>query len=122
LLATAVSRDWPVQQFDVKNAFLHGTLNETVFYSQPTGFTDLTHPDLVCRFHKSLYGLKQTPQAWYSRFATYLLSMGFVEAKVDTSMFIFRRGVDTVYLLLYIDDIILITSSTALLHRTISAP
>jgi hypothetical protein len=58
VLATAVSRDWPVQQLDVKNAFLHGTLSETVFYSQPTGFVDLAHPDLVCRLHKSLYGLK----------------------------------------------------------------
>jgi hypothetical protein len=58
VLATAVSRDWPVQQLDVKNAFLHGTLSETVFYSQPTGFVDLAHLDLVCRLHKSLYGLK----------------------------------------------------------------
>jgi hypothetical protein len=40
---------------------------------------------------------------------------------VDTSLFIFRRGADTVYLLFYVDDIILTASSTALLRRTISA-
>jgi hypothetical protein len=106
----------------VKNALLHGTLSETVFCSQPTGFADPAHPDLVCRLHKCLYGLKQAPRAWCSRFATYMLSLGFVEAKVDTSLFIFRRGTDTVYPLLYVDDIILIASTTALLHRTISAP
>jgi hypothetical protein len=61
VLATAVSHDWPVQQLDVKNSFLYGTLSETIFYSQPTGFTDPAHPDLVCRLHKSLYGLKHAP-------------------------------------------------------------
>jgi hypothetical protein len=58
VLSTAVSRDWPIQQLDVKNVFLHGTLSETVFYCQPTGFTDPAHPDLVCRLRKSFYGLK----------------------------------------------------------------
>jgi hypothetical protein len=120
VLAIAVSHDWPVQQLDVKNGFLHATLSETVFCSQPTGFADLAHPDLVCCLHKSLYGLKQVPRAWYNRFATYLLFLGFVEAKVDTLLFIFRRGADMVYLLLYVDDIILTASSTTLLRRTAS--
>jgi hypothetical protein len=40
VLAIAASRDWPLQQLNVKNAFLHGTLSETVFCSQPTGFAD----------------------------------------------------------------------------------
>jgi hypothetical protein len=105
----------------VKNVFLHDTLSETVFYCQPTGFTDPAHPDLVCRLHKSLYGLKQAPRAWYNRFATYLTTLGFIEAKSDTSLFIFRCSSDTVYLLLYVDDIILIASSMELLRRTISA-
>jgi hypothetical protein len=103
VLATAVSRDWHIQQLDVKNAFLHGTLSETVFCCQPTGFVDPAHPDLVCHLCKSLYGLQQAPRAWYSRFATYLTTLGFIEAKSDTSLFIFRRGSDTVYLLLYVD-------------------
>jgi hypothetical protein len=114
VLATAVSRDWPIQQLDMKNAFLYGTLSETVFCCQPTGFAYPTHPDLVCRLCKSLYGLKQASRAWYSRFATYLTTMGFIEAKSDTLLFIFRRGSDTVYLLLYIDDIIRTASSMEL--------
>jgi hypothetical protein len=121
VLATVVSRTWLIQQLDVKNAFLHDTLSETVFCCQSTGFTDPAHPDLVCRLHNSLYGLKQAPQAWYSRFATFLTTLGFLEAKSDTSLFIFRRGSDIIYLLLYVDDIILTASSTELLRRTISA-
>jgi hypothetical protein len=121
VLTTTVSRTWPIQQLDVKNAFLHDTVSETVFCCQPTGFTDLAHLDLVYRLHKSLYGLKQAPRAWYSRFATYLTTLGFIEAKSDTSLFIFRRDSTTVYLLLYVDDIILTASSTELMRRTISA-
>jgi hypothetical protein len=96
-------------------------LSETVFCCQPTGFSDPAHPDLVYRLRKSLYGLKQAPRPWYSWFATYLITLGFIEVKLDTSLFIFRRGSDTVYLLLYVDDIILTASSTELLRRTISA-
>jgi hypothetical protein len=54
------------------------TLSETIFCCQPTGFADPAHPDLVCRLHKSLYGLKQAPRAWYSRFATFLTTLGFL--------------------------------------------
>jgi hypothetical protein len=68
-----------------------------------------------------LYGLKQAPPAWYSRFATYVTTLGFIEAKSDTSLFIFRRDSDTIYLLLYVDDIILTASSMEPLRHTISA-
>ena len=47
-----------MQQLDVKNAFLHGTLSETIYCSQPAGFVDSSRPDMVCRFNKFLYGLK----------------------------------------------------------------
>jgi hypothetical protein len=64
-------------------------LTETVYCTKFTGFFDPALPDMVYHLNKSLYGLKQAPQAWYNRFASYLLSLGFVEAKLDTSLFIF---------------------------------
>jgi hypothetical protein len=121
VLSLALSRDWAIHQLDVKNAFLHGTLTETVYFSQPTGFVDEARPDLVCHLNRSLYGLKQALRAWYSRFTSYLASIGFVEAKSDTSLFIYRHGDDIVFLLLYIDDIVLTTSTADLLQRTIVA-
>lgn len=90
VLSLAVSQNWAIRQLDVKNAFLHGTLQETVYCSQPLGFTDPAHPKSVCRLNRSLYGLKQAPRAWYNHFATFMQSIGFVEAKSDTSLFIFR--------------------------------
>jgi hypothetical protein len=57
VLTLALSRDWPVHQLDVKNAFLHGTLTETVYCTQHIGFVDPAHPDMVCQLNKSFYGL-----------------------------------------------------------------
>jgi hypothetical protein len=93
-------------------------LSKTVYCSQPTGFVDPAHLQLVCRLNKSLYGLKQTPQAWYHCFVSYLVSLGFVEAKSDTSLFVYSCVTDTTYLLLYVEDIALIASSPELLQHT----
>ena len=59
VLSLALSRDWAIHQLYVKNVFLHGTLKETVYCSQPTGFVDAAHPDLVCRLNRSLYSLSR---------------------------------------------------------------
>jgi hypothetical protein len=91
----------------VKNAFLHGHLEETVYCQQPPGFVDPGAPDHVYRLQKSLYGLKQAPRAWYQRFATFIRQLGFVASTSDTSLFIFRAGTSLAYLLLYVDDIVL---------------
>jgi hypothetical protein len=118
VLSLVVSKGWPVHQLDVKNAFLHNTLSETVYCSQPAGFVDPAHPQLVCQLNKSLYVLKQVSRAWYHCFASYLVSLGFVETKSDTSLFVYRRSANTTYLLLYIDDIVLTASSAQLLPHT----
>jgi hypothetical protein len=121
VLTLAISKGWPMRQFDVKNAFLHGTLSETVYCSQPVGFVDPAHPQLVCRLNKSIYVLKQTPRVWYHCFASYLISLGVVEAKSDASLFVYHRNIGTTYLLLYVDDIVLTASSPELLQHTTTA-
>jgi hypothetical protein len=120
VLTLALLRACPVNQLAVKNAFLHGTLTETVYCTQSVGFVDPTHHDMVCKLNWSLYDLKQAPRAWYNRFATFLISQGFIEAKTDTSLFVFRHSLDTAYLL-YVDDIVLTTSSPNLIRRIISS-
>lgn len=120
VLSIALSKSWPIHQLDVKNAFLHGNLNETVYMHQPMGFKDPTRPDHVCLLRKSLYGLKQAPRAWYQRFADFVATIGFTHSKSDHSLFIYCRGIDIAYILLYVDDIILTTSSDALRCSIIS--
>lgn len=121
VLSMALSKSWPIHQLDVNNAFLHGTLTETVYCAQPSGFVDTSRPGHVCRLNRSFYGLKQAPRAWHSRFASHITSLGFVEAKSDTSLFIYCRGSEMAFLLLYVDDIVLTTSSQHLLQQIISA-
>ena len=72
VLSIAASYSWLIHQLDVKNAFLHGHLEETVYCQQPPGFVDPANPDHVCLLQRSLYGLKQAPRAWYQRFATHI--------------------------------------------------
>jgi hypothetical protein len=116
VLSIAVSHGWPIHQLDVKNAFLHSHLDETVYCQQPSGFVDPSAPDHVCLLQKSLYGLKRAPRAWYQRFTTYIRHLGFVPAVFDTSLFVYKEGTATAYLLLYVDDIVLTASSSTLLQ------
>lgn len=121
VLSIAASQSWPLHQLDVKNAFLHGNLSETVFCQQPSGFVDSRNPKHVCRLHKSLYGLKQAPRTWFLKFTTYLLSIGFMASKSDSSLFVLHHGSHSAYLLLYVDDIILTANTNALLRSIISS-
>nr|GEZ76139.1 ribonuclease H-like domain-containing protein [Tanacetum cinerariifolium] len=68
VLSFVVSRQWPIHQLDVKNAFLNDDLSETVYMHQPPGFVDNRYPHHVCLLQRSLYGLKQPPRAWFQRF------------------------------------------------------
>nr|GEY99218.1 copia protein [Tanacetum cinerariifolium] len=114
VLSLALSKSWFIHQLDVKNAFLHVNLSETVYMYQPMGFRDPVYPDYICRLKKSLYGLKQAPRAWYQRFVDYVSYIGFIHSKSDHSLFIYKSGRDIAYILLYVDDIILTASSDSL--------
>ena len=85
----------------------------------PSGFVDSTLPSHVCRLHKSLYGSKQALRAWYTCLNDFLLSIGFRASKVDTSLFMFFVGADICYLLVDVDDILLMGSNSLLLQRLI---
>jgi hypothetical protein len=117
ILNLALSRGWPIHQLNVKNALLHGNLNETVYCQQPPGFVKPSTLNHVCLLKKSLYGLRQEPCAWYQRFAAYLATFGFASSASDTSLFVYKDGSSSAYLLLYVEDIILTSSSPTLLRH-----
>jgi hypothetical protein len=115
ILALAVQFDWHIRQLDVSNAFLHGVLTEEVYMEQPQGFLDSTHPNYVCRLHKSIYGLKQAPRAWFTRLSTALLELGFIGSQVDLSLFMCHFGSIHIFLLIYVDDIIVTSNHASLI-------
>jgi hypothetical protein len=57
----AINHGWSLYQMDIRNAFLHGELEEKLFIKLPPGHPYSNHPNLVCKLHKSIYGLKQIP-------------------------------------------------------------
>ncbi|KAM1755844.1 hypothetical protein ACFX12_008126 [Malus domestica] len=121
VLALAAQFNWPLRQLDVKNAFLHGILDEEVYMTQLPGFVDATTSHLVCKLHKSLYGLKQAPRAWNDRFTKFLPSFGFQHTYSDSSLFVKTIDSGIVILLLYVDDIIITGNAAAAMQQVISA-
>ncbi|GJU76881.1 retrovirus-related pol polyprotein from transposon RE1 [Tanacetum coccineum] len=111
---------WPLHQLDVKNAFLNGNLSDIVYMEQPPGFVDSRFPNHVFRLKKALYGLKQAPRAWFQRLSFFLISIGFTCSRADTSLFVFKKDSNVLYLLVYVDDIILTRNNANLIQLFIS--
>ena len=93
----------------MKTTFLHGDLDETIYMRQPEGFEVFKKgTELVCMLKKLLYGLKQSPRQWYKQFDTFVVKSGFQRSNFDSCLYF--KGVndeDPIYLLLYIDDMLL---------------
>ena len=110
ILSIAVSKRWSLRQLDVQNALLYGVLEEEVCMCQPPGYADMAK-NYVCKLDKALYGLKQAPHAWYAWLCGKLEALRFVPSKADTSLFYYRRGKLVMFVLVYVDDIIVAISS-----------
>jgi len=83
VLAMCAIFDLPLEQLDVKTAFLHGELEEEIYMLKPEGFAKISKENLVCRMNKSLYGLKQAPRCWYKRFDSFIISLGYNRLSSD---------------------------------------
>jgi len=88
VIAVAAAKGWFLHQMDVKNAFLHGDLQEEVYMDQPRGYEDTGHPRCVCRLCKALCGLKQAPRAWHDKISEYLITIGFCMANANHSLYV----------------------------------
>ena len=108
LLSLAANLDWSLHQLDVKNAFLNGDLEEEVYMDIPAGLETTSNFNKVCRLRKSLYGLKQSPRAWFERFTKVVKGYGFVQCQSDHTLFVkhFPEG-KLAIIIVYVDDIIL---------------
>ena len=87
LLAYSSHHNIKLYQMDVKSEFLNGFINELVYVEQHPGFEDSRNHNHVYMLYKELYGLKQTPRAWYERLRDFLIMQGFKIGRVDTTLF-----------------------------------
>jgi hypothetical protein len=114
LLAFAASKGFKFYRMDVKSDFLNGVIQEEVYVRQPPGFENPKYPNRVYKLSKVLYGLKQSPQAWYARLKTFLLEHGYVMESVDKTLFTLNHGNDFLLVQIYVDDTIFGGSSHSL--------
>ncbi|KAF5472863.1 hypothetical protein F2P56_009534 [Juglans regia] len=80
------------------------------------GYVDPRYPNYVYQLKKALYILKQASRAWFQRFSSFLITLGFSCSRADTSLFVFHQHSDIIYLLLYVDDIIITGNNSSLLN------
>ncbi|XP_020203543.1 uncharacterized protein LOC109789090 [Cajanus cajan] len=118
VLALAVSQGWPIHQIDVDNVFLNGELQEEIYMLQPQGFHK-GNSNIVCKLRKAIYGLKQAPRAWFQKLTLTLIQLGFKQAKSDNSLFISTSRTTSIYILIYVDDIIITSNSSTTIQSLI---
>ncbi|KAG7536916.1 GAG-pre-integrase domain [Arabidopsis suecica] len=107
VLSLATNLEWDLWQMDVKNAFLQGELEEEVYMRPPPGLEDKEAPGKVLKLNKAIYGLKQSPRAWYHKLSTTLLGRGFKRSEADHTLFTLPSQEGIVVILVYVDDIII---------------
>ena len=90
---------------DVETAFLNGKVISKVFLKQPEGYEDGT--ERVCKLNKALYGLRESPRAWYECLDSYLNSLGFVRSEFEYCLYALRERDEIIYLIIFVDDLLI---------------
>ncbi|KIL57786.1 hypothetical protein M378DRAFT_87411, partial [Amanita muscaria Koide BX008] len=108
-LALAAVNNWELRQFDVKSAYLNGSLDEEIYMRQPPGFDDGS--GRVCRLKKSIYGLKQAGNIWNREFTQAMGEIDFYQLKTDNCVFVRQQKDVFSILLIWVDDIIAVMNS-----------
>jgi hypothetical protein len=101
--------DLHCHQMDVSTAFLYGDADKVIYMRQPPGHDDGS--GRVLRLVKSLYGLKQAPRIWSEKLRDTLLGFGFKASGLDPSLYVLHRADHVVYLLDYVDDMLIVSKS-----------
>jgi hypothetical protein len=116
LLAVAAYFDYEIWQMDVKVVFLNGNMTEDVYMTQPEGFVDPKHAGKICKLQKSIYGLKQASQSWNLRFDEVVKEFDFIKNVEESCVYKKVSGSAVVFLVLYVDDILLIGNNIPMME------
>ena len=118
LMQLAVQGDLVVHQMDVKTAYLNAPIDCEIYVEQPEGFEQEGENDekLVCKLHKSLYGLKQSGRNWNNMLHEYLSNEQFEQSQVDACVYTKNTNESKVAIIVWVDDIIIAASNAQLLN------
>jgi len=117
-MALVAHYDLELHQMGVKTTFLNDNIDETIYMVQLENFVSGDPKNMVCKLTKSIYGLKQTSRQWYHKFHQVILSFGFEMNLVDDCVYHKFSGSKYIFLVLYVDDILLATNDIGMLHET----
>ena len=112
IVSMAVKLDWPLHQLDVSNAFLYGDLIEEVYMEQPPGYVGIGDHSKVFRLRRAIYGLKQSLQAWFTKFSELIRCQGFSACEVEPTVFQRSTTSGCVVLAVYVDEKCLLLAMT----------
>ena len=118
IMALVAHFDMELHQMDVKTAFPNGDIEETIYMVQPEYFVLGDPKSMVCKLKKSIYGLKQASHQWYHKFHQIIISFGFEVNMVDDCVYHKFSGSKHIFLVLYVDDILLATNDIGMLNDT----
>lgn len=118
ILTEVCQHDLEMIQFDIKTAFLYGDITENIYMYPPEGLD--APPNYVCKLKRSLYGLKQAPRCWNNKFKTVLNNFGFTNSHSDQCVYTGHVNGTKVYLLLYVDDGMIISKDFSVINKVIS--
>lgn len=107
LLTVASQRQMVVKHMDVKTAYLHGKLDETIYMRQPEGYA-MGGPNTVCLLKRSIYGLKQSARVWNRHVDAVFRKLGFKPSSADPCLYVRKRGNTYTYVLIYVDDMLVV--------------
>lgn len=107
VLALAAHHGWELHQMDVKSAYLNGDLDEEIYMAQPEGYDSAETSHLVCKLHKSLYGLRQAARTWHLKMDDALREERFTALAADQCVYTRVQDGHVIVIALYVDDLLL---------------
>ena len=120
LFTIAACQDLELLHWDVSTAFLNAKLQEDIYCKIPQGFEHDNMEGKVWKLNRALYGLKQAPAAWHKEFKSSLKELGFTQSVIDPCIFKYDNGKDKIRLGVFVDDIAVAATSTALANKMYS--
>jgi hypothetical protein len=105
LLSYCCKKSFIIEQMDVETAFLNGKISSDVYIKQAKGYEDGSNR--VCKLNKALYGLRESPRAWYDCFDVFLRKLDFRRSEYDYCLYFMKDGDDVIYLILFVDDLLI---------------